>query len=113
MDLASNEQKAEPSDELQQLREENARLKALLNSHGIAWEEGPATAPEFLPPATPANSNPPQRQRKDHALSSSVPWSYRRLSDTLAIDQGFGWLFTGLQERMEAWRLPQTKGQMR
>jgi len=34
---ASNEQKAEPPDELQQLREENARLKALLNSHGIAW----------------------------------------------------------------------------
>lgn len=54
MDLASNEQKAEPPNELQQLREENARLKALLNSHGIAWEEGPATAPEFpRPPAPP------------------------------------------------------------
>jgi hypothetical protein len=31
MDLASNEQqKSEPPDELQQLREENARLKVLL-----------------------------------------------------------------------------------
>ena len=38
MDLASNKQKIEPPDELQQLREENARLKALLNSHDIAWE---------------------------------------------------------------------------
>lgn len=53
MDLASNEQKAEPPDELQQLREENARLKALLTSHGIAWKEGPDKAPVSLPPAPP------------------------------------------------------------
>lgn len=32
----------EKSNEVQQLREENARLKALLTSHGIAWEEPPA-----------------------------------------------------------------------
>lgn len=32
--------------ELQQLREENARLKALLTSHGIAWEENPSAMPE-------------------------------------------------------------------
>lgn len=71
MDLASNEQKAEPPDELQQLREENARLKALLNSHGIAWEEGPATAPEFLPPAPPPTAT--------HLSASEKITLFRRL----------------------------------
>ncbi len=28
-------------DELRQLREDNARLKALLTAHGIRWEENP------------------------------------------------------------------------
>jgi len=37
-------------DELQKLREENTRLKSLLTSHGIAWEEAPiATVPESSP----------------------------------------------------------------
>ncbi|MEK6201506.1 MAG: helicase, partial [Desulfobulbaceae bacterium] len=39
----------QPLDELQQLREENGRLKALLTSHGIAWEEKTTPVPE---PAT-------------------------------------------------------------
>ena len=43
MDLAGNEQILKPPEELQLLREENARLKALLNRYGIAWEEVPAT----------------------------------------------------------------------
>jgi hypothetical protein len=42
MDLARNELKPQPPDELQRLREENARLKALLLSHGIAWEDVPS-----------------------------------------------------------------------
>lgn len=33
-------------DQIQQLQEENARLKALLTGHGIRWEEGPAPATE-------------------------------------------------------------------
>lgn len=33
-----------PNDELQRLRAENVRLKSLLTSHGIAWEEPPKAA---------------------------------------------------------------------
>ncbi len=40
-----NEQK-----ELQQFREENIRLKALLTHHGIAWEEPSTTGPTPIPP---------------------------------------------------------------
>jgi superfamily II DNA or RNA helicase len=46
MGLARNELKPQPPDELQRLREENARLKALLISHGIAWEDVPSAVPE-------------------------------------------------------------------
>jgi hypothetical protein len=42
MGLARNELKQQPPDELRQLREENARLKALLISHGVAWEDVPS-----------------------------------------------------------------------
>ena len=37
-------------DELRQLREENARLKALLTQHGISWEEPTTSEPVFAPP---------------------------------------------------------------
>lgn len=54
--MAGNELKQKWIEEqLQQLREDNARLKALLTSHGIAWEENPplpviqAPEPEPLP----------------------------------------------------------------
>jgi len=40
-----SEQKLNPLEELQQPRKENARLRALLTSHGIAWEEKSAPAP--------------------------------------------------------------------
>lgn len=46
MGLARNELKPQPPDELQRLREENARLKALLISQGIAWEDVPSAVPE-------------------------------------------------------------------
>ncbi len=46
------EQDPHTTDGLQHLREENVRLKALLNRRGIAWEESPATEPN-LPPAKP------------------------------------------------------------
>ena len=39
MVLTRNEHDPQPLDELQQLRDENARLKALLTSHGIACKE--------------------------------------------------------------------------
>ena len=39
MALKGSDKKSHPQDELQELRKENARLKALLNSHGIAWQE--------------------------------------------------------------------------
>jgi superfamily II DNA or RNA helicase len=53
----NNDKKKAPSDnlhtaeheELHNLREENARLKVLLKSHGIAWEEVPAPVPESSP----------------------------------------------------------------
>jgi len=45
--LARNEQKSQPLDKLQQLRDENARLKALLTSRGIAWRKATAVAPKF------------------------------------------------------------------
>ncbi len=41
-------------DEVQRLREENARLKALLEQHGIAWEN-----PEDVPPSAPWGSEEP------------------------------------------------------
>lgn len=49
-----NDEKFNPMDELNQLREENARLKALLTSHGIAWQETTDTEPKhsFTNPAT-------------------------------------------------------------
>ena len=34
-------------DELRQLREENARLKALLNFHGVDWKEAHSSVAEF------------------------------------------------------------------
>ncbi|MEC4683301.1 MAG: DEAD/DEAH box helicase family protein [Nitrospirota bacterium] len=56
--MAGNEPGENWIEELRQLRENNARLKALLTSHGIAWEENPplptiqspgpeATSPRF------------------------------------------------------------------
>ncbi|WP_319588966.1 hypothetical protein [uncultured Desulfobulbus sp.] len=57
MDLASNEQNREPPDELQQLREENARLKALLNSHGIAWEVAFDKEPDSPTAESPPTAN--------------------------------------------------------
>jgi len=53
MDFPKSHQQLNTQDELQQLREENARLKALLTQHGIALEE-PIT-PEPVPvPLEPA-----------------------------------------------------------
>jgi len=51
---------AEEQDELRQLREENARLKALLTRNGIAWEEQPAPEPAHTPtPPEPVLSQTP------------------------------------------------------
>ena len=49
--MTRNEQKPKPLIELQQLRDENARLKTLLANHGIVWEEEPALLLE-TPPGT-------------------------------------------------------------
>jgi hypothetical protein len=55
MDLPKNDPFLKVQDELRRLHEENARLKALLAQHGIAWE-GPITSdlaavPQELAPA--------------------------------------------------------------
>ena len=39
MDLPESDRTLDSQQELSRLREENARLKALLVEHGIAWEE--------------------------------------------------------------------------
>ncbi|EQD64431.1 type III restriction protein res subunit, partial [mine drainage metagenome] len=51
--MAGNETKQKRLDELRQLREDNDRLKALLTSHGIRWEENPG--PPQAPVPEPAN----------------------------------------------------------
>jgi len=48
MDLSKSDQDTYPSDELQLLREENSRLKRLLTSYGIAWEDSQVLEPEAL-----------------------------------------------------------------
>ncbi|MCF8033714.1 MAG: DEAD/DEAH box helicase [Desulfarculaceae bacterium] len=53
--MAKNEQNRKPFDELQQLREENVRLKALLTSHDIAWEDKPTSVSE-PPTKTPESA---------------------------------------------------------
>lgn len=56
-------------DELRQLHEENARLKALLAQHGIAWE-GPITSDlaalpqELAPVPSPYNKHPTLHPRE-------------------------------------------------
>lgn len=51
--MPKNDRDLNTQKKLQRLREENARLKALLTSHGITWEEPPT--PEQLPtPTEPA-----------------------------------------------------------
>jgi len=45
-------------DELQKLREENARLKQLLSSHGIDWNESPVIEPASLPPPPQSSTSP-------------------------------------------------------
>ena len=52
-----NETKQKRTDELRQLREDNNRLKALLTSHGIRWEENPVPPPEIQAPV-PEPANP-------------------------------------------------------
>ncbi|MHB1606048.1 MAG: TOTE conflict system archaeo-eukaryotic primase domain-containing protein [Leptospirales bacterium] len=51
--MAGNETKQKRLDELRQLREDNDRLKALLTSYGIRWEENPV--PPQAPVPEPAN----------------------------------------------------------
>ncbi len=48
--MLKNDQGLNAQDELKRLREENARLKDLLNQHGIAWEE--PVIPEPVPAPT-------------------------------------------------------------
>jgi superfamily II DNA or RNA helicase len=50
MDLKKTDPGLNAQDELRQLREENSRLKTLLTSHGIAWDEPPVTEPVPPPP---------------------------------------------------------------
>jgi hypothetical protein len=45
MDLPKIEQDPHTTDELHHLREENARLKALLSRRGITWEKSPPAEP--------------------------------------------------------------------
>lgn len=53
--MATSEHKSAPPDELEALREENARLKALLARHGIAYPESLAPVPSAqAAPASPA-----------------------------------------------------------
>jgi len=47
MVLTNNDQWVNEQDELRRLREETARLKAVLTAHGIAWEE--TSTPETVP----------------------------------------------------------------
>ncbi|MBI9087368.1 MAG: DEAD/DEAH box helicase [Desulfobacterales bacterium] len=47
---SSNVSRSTEHEELRQLREENARLKALLTRHGIAWEEPSVAEPIFTQP---------------------------------------------------------------
>jgi len=57
MKRPKREQGSEAQDELQQLREENSRLKAVLEQHGIAWEASRTPAPSAVrtePPPTSA-----------------------------------------------------------
>jgi len=44
-----DESRTAERDELHQLREENARLKVLLTSHNITWEEIPNATQESSP----------------------------------------------------------------
>lgn len=59
--------------ELRRLRVENARLIALLDAHGIAWQ-APLTANEAQPPADtmPAQSDP-SPQQSTLMLQSALP----------------------------------------
>ena len=64
---------ADPS-ELDQLRQENARLIGLLEAHGIAWRSsGPAsTEPAPISEADPAKG-PRSTQEKVTAVPESLP----------------------------------------
>jgi hypothetical protein len=53
MDLPKCDHALSEQDELRRLREDNARLKALLTQHGIPWEE-PITPEPVLAPPEPA-----------------------------------------------------------
>ena len=58
-----SEHKPQPLAELQQLQEENARLKALLTNHGIPWEDKSAPVPE--PPTAESTPTTPQLSTAD------------------------------------------------
>ena len=60
MVLTRNEHDPQPLDELQQLRDENARLKALLTSHGIACKEA---------------SNPAEESPAEESISTAIEFS--------------------------------------
>lgn len=48
--MPKNDESPDTHDELRRLREENARLKALLTQHAIAWEEPVTPEPATAPP---------------------------------------------------------------
>ncbi len=48
--MSKSDQELTAGDELRQLLDENIRLKELLTSHGIPWEDPIATAPISTPP---------------------------------------------------------------
>ncbi len=66
MDLPKNNQTWTEHDDLGRLREENARLKALLTRHGIAWKE-PIT-PELIA-ATPQSAPDPAHFTTDDKIA--------------------------------------------
>jgi hypothetical protein len=66
LDLPKNDQGLNAQDELRWLRDENARLKALLTRHGIPWKE--LITPEPVP-ATPEPALVPSHFTTDDKIA--------------------------------------------
>ena len=74
MDLPESDRTPASQQELSRLREENARLKALLVEHGIAWEERFVAASAVTPEVSALLPSHLTLQRNLKNKPLIVPW---------------------------------------
>src|SRR5690349_7766010 len=90
-----------PEQEKARLREENARLRRLLSTHGIAIPQWPPTIPSPVKVAESMKVDREERARKNRTIPEPVPREGRCLRAAVGARRRSLRIFTGRHQELE------------